>query len=151
MFEALLWDRLDQLQNKKYLVTEGESLHIGRLVVPKSFHRAMQVQTSIWLTASLDVRTHIILEEYPALDQLREQFKKPLNALKERLGNKVVAELCELLNAGQWNKLVRELMVRYYDPLYMHTLPEQRIEIELEPFAQGVGRVAAALDKLAGE
>jgi tRNA 2-selenouridine synthase len=151
MFEALLWDRLDQLQNRKYLVTEGESLHIGRLVVPKSFHLAMQVQTSIWLTASLNVRTHIILEEYPALDQLREQFKKPLNALKERLGNKVVAELCELLNAGQWDKLVRELMVRYYDPLYMHTLPEQRIEIELEPFAQGVSRVAATLDKLAGE
>ncbi|MCW8859713.1 MAG: tRNA 2-selenouridine(34) synthase MnmH [Deltaproteobacteria bacterium] len=148
MFEALLWDRLDKLRNEKFLLTEGESLHIGRLVVPKLFHQAMQVQTSLWLTASLDTRTEIILEEYPARDQLREQFQKPLNALKERLGKKVVDELTDLLNSGQWELLVRELMIRYYDPLYFHTLPERRIEIALEPFAQGVKKVIKTLERL---
>ncbi len=147
-FDALLWDRLEQLRDQPYLVTEGESLHIGRLMVPKLFHQAMQVQPSLWLTASLDIRTQIILEDYPALDQLREQFKKPINALKERLGSKVVAEFLELLNSGQWDKLVRELMVRYYDPLYLHTLPEQRIVIELETVDAATQKVAAALDKL---
>jgi tRNA 2-selenouridine synthase len=148
MFDALLWQRLEQLKDKPYLVTEGESLHIGRLMVPKSFHQAMQIQTSIWLTASLEVRTQIILEDYPALDQLREQFKRPINALKERLGSKVVSEFLELLNSGQWDKLVRELMVRYYDPLYLHTLPEQRVEVGLETIDSGVQQVAIALDKL---
>ncbi len=147
-FDALLWDRLEQLKDKPYLVTEGESLHIGRLMIPKSFHQAMQVQTSLWLTASMDVRTQIILEDYPALDQLREQFKKPINALKERLGSKVVAEFLELLDSGQWDKLVRELMVRYYDPLYLHTLPERKIEIELETVDSATQKVAAMLDKL---
>lgn len=149
MFDALLWQRLEQLKDKPYLVTEGESLHIGRLMVPKSFHQAMQIQTSVWLTASLEVRTQIILEDYPALDQLREQFKRPINALKERLGSAVVSEFLALLNAGQWDKLVRELMVRYYDPLYLHTLPEQRVEIELETIDSGAQKVAVALDKLA--
>lgn len=148
MFEALLWDRLDRLKGEKFLVTEGESLHIGRLMVPKRFHQAMQEQPSFWLTASLAMRTKIILEEYPALDQLREQFAKPLNALKERLGNEAVSELTALLNSGQWESLVRELMVRYYDPLYLHTLPEERIEISLEPFVQGVKEVIRALDRL---
>jgi len=147
-FDALLWDRLDQLKDKPYLVTEGESLHIGRVMVPKSFHQAMQIQTSLWLTTSLDVRTQIILEDYPALDQLREQFKKPINALKERLGSKVVTEFLKLLDSGQWDKLVRELMVRYYDPLYMHTLPEKRVEIELETVDSATQKVAAALDRL---
>lgn len=147
-FDALLWDRLEQLKDKPYLVTEGESLHIGRLVIPKSFHQAMQVQTSLWLTASMDVRTQIILEDYPALDQLREQFKRPINALKERLGGKVVAEFLELLNSGQWEKLVRELMLRYYDPLYLHTLPEKKVEIELETVDSATQKVAAILDKL---
>jgi len=151
MFEALLWDRLDQLRHRPYLVTEGESLHIGRLMVPKFFHQAMQTQTSVWISASLDVRTQIILEDYPALDQLREQFERPINALKERLGRKVVAEFLELLNSGQWDKLVRELMIRYYDPLYMHTLPDRRVEIELETVAAATGEVAAALDKLTDE
>lgn len=148
LFEALLWERLEQLRAAAYLVTEGESLHIGRLQVPKRFHQAMQIEKSLWLKASLGLRTQIILEDYPARDQLREQFEKPLLALKERLGKRVVGELLELLQQGQWEELVRELMVHYYDPLYLHTLPEQRLEIELDPFEQGCLRVAAALDSL---
>ena len=147
-FDTLLWQRLEQLRDKPYLVTEGESLHIGRVMVPKPFHQAMQTQTSLWITASLEVRTQIILEDYPALDQLRQQFKKPINALKERLGGAVIAEFLELLDAGEWDKLVRELMVRYYDPLYLHTLPEQRVEIELKSVDSATQKVAAALDEL---
>ena len=150
MFDALLWQRLEQLGEHKYLVTEGESLHIGRVVIPKRFHLAMQVQTSIWLSASLDLRTQIILEDYPALDQLRVQFERPINALKERLGGQVVAEFLELLNAGQWDKLVRELMVRYYDPLYFHTLPESRVEVEVDILDGCGAKVAKALAVLVG-
>lgn len=148
MFEALLWDRLDHLKDEKNLITEGESLHIGRLTVPKRFHQAMQVQTSLWLTASLETRTQVILEEYPALDQLREQFKKPLASLKERLGKEKLKELEELLNQGQWQQLVHELMVYYYDPLYLHTLPEKRLEIALEPFELGLEEILSALNRL---
>jgi tRNA 2-selenouridine synthase len=151
MFEALLWDRLDRLSGRDYLLTEGESLHIGRLTVPKRFHQAMQVEPSLWLTASLDTRTRIILEEYPALDRLRDQFARPLNSLKERLGKAVLAELNQLLDDGRWDPLVRELMVRYYDPLYLHTLPEQRVEISLDDYEKGVGEVAAFLDGLAAD
>ncbi len=39
----------------------------------------------------------------------------------------------QLLEDGRWSDLVRELMVNYYDPLYRHTLPERRIELDLEP------------------
>ncbi len=151
MFEALLWQRLEQLGTSAYLLTEGESLHIGRLLVPKHFHQAMQVQPSIWLKASLEFRTRIILEDYPAIDRLREQFEKPICALKEKLGKKVVAELLELLHRGQWERLVYDLMVHYYDPLYMHTCPVLRIEVELEPFDAGVERVIAALRQLTTE
>jgi tRNA 2-selenouridine synthase len=151
MFEALLWNRLQQLDKAAYLVTEGESLHIGRLLVPKKFHQAMQAQTSLWLSASLEFRTRVILEDYPALDDLREQFEKPIWALKERLGKKVVNHLLELLHAGKWDELVHELMVHYYDPLYLHTRPEKRIEIELESFSDGVLQVSNALERLRAE
>ncbi len=147
-FEALLWDCLDLCGAAPYLVTEGESLHIGRVVIPKRFHQAMQVEPSLWLTASLDTRVEVILEDYPALDTLRSQFEAPILALKERLGKAVVAEFCQLLYAGEWGKLTRELMVRYYDPLYLHTLPEQRTEIDLDPYPLGLERVITALDAL---
>ncbi len=148
-FEALLWERLQGLVDAEYLVTEGESLHIGRLLVPKAFHQAMQTQTSLWLSASLEFRTRIILEDYPALDQLRDQFERPICALKEKLGRKRMEEFLVLLQQGEWETLVRELMIHYYDPLYLHTLPERRVEIDLEPFDAGVDRVATALDRLA--
>ena len=148
MFEALLWDRLDQLRDSDYLLTEGESLHIGRLVVPKRFHMAMQVEPSLWIDASLDYRVQVILEDYPALDDLREAFEAPILALKERLGKKAVAEMLELLKNGAWEQLVRELMVRYYDPLYMHTLPGQRREIKVESLEEGVQQLREAISRI---
>lgn len=151
MFEALLWDRLDQLRDADYLLTEGESLHIGRLVVPKRFHQAMQQETSLWLEASLDYRVRVILEDYPALDDLRAAFEAPILALKERLGKKVVAEMLKLLQQGAWAQLVRELMVRYYDPLYMHTLPERRRNIQFESFDEGVQQLREAINAVLQE
>lgn len=145
MFEALLWDRLDQLRDSNYLLTEGESLHIGRLVVPKLFHQAMQKETSLWLEASLDYRVQVILEDYPALDDLRDAFEAPILALTERLGKKVVAEMMALLQQGEWAQLVRELMIRYYDPLYLHTLPEQRREVQFSSFDEGMQQLREAI------
>ncbi|HKJ04280.1 MAG TPA: tRNA 2-selenouridine(34) synthase MnmH [Geopsychrobacteraceae bacterium] len=145
MFEALLWDRLDHLRDSDYLLTEGESLHIGRLTVPKRFHMAMQTETSLWLETSLDYRCQVILDDYPALDNLRAAFESPILALKERLGKKVVAEMLELLQRGEWQQLVHELMVRYYDPLYMHTLPERRREILFSSFEEGMQQLREAI------
>jgi len=148
LFEALLWERLEQLRDADYLLTEGESLHIGRLVVPKRFHQAMQLETSLWIDAPLDYRVRVILDDYPALDDLRGAFEAPILALKERLGNKVVAEMLELLQRGEWQPLVRELMVRYYDPLYLHTLPGQRREIRVASFAAGMAQLREAIAAL---
>jgi tRNA 2-selenouridine synthase len=148
MFEALLWDRLEQLQGSSYLATEGESRHVGRVLVPPRFHQAMQTQVSLWLEATLDTRVGIILDDYPARDQLRDQFLHPLQALKERLGKQTVAELTQLLEQGQWERLVRELMVRYYDPLYLHTKPDRRVELQVEPQADCPARVAEVLEEI---
>ena len=131
MFESLLWDQLRLLREEDYAVTEGESRHIGRLVQPPRFFETLQREVSIWVNAPLKARVENILEDYPVRSELKESFRLPLRALKERLGKETVAELEELLEDGCWSELVRELMVRYYDPLYRHTLPEQRIEVEI--------------------
>lgn len=147
-FEALLWSRLDQLRDADYLLTEGESLHIGRLVVPKRFHLAMQEEVSLWLDASLDYRVQVILEDYPALDDLSDAFRPPILALKERLGKNAVNEMLELLERKDWERLVRELMIRYYDPLYLHTLPERRRDVQFESFEQGMRKLREVIGEL---
>lgn len=148
MFEACLWDRLEASHDAGYILTEGESRHIGRLVVPARFHRAMQEQTSLWVEASLDYRVQVILNDYPARDDLSAAFEPPLRALKERLGNSAVADLLKLLHDKQWEELTRRLMVDYYDPLYMHTCPQRRIEVRVDDLDSGVADLKQAIVKL---
>ncbi len=147
-FEALLREELLKHQETGYILVEGESRHIGRLQLPPVLFAAMQKETSIWINASLDFRVRCILDDYPAIDQARLPFERPIRALKERLGNEKVAGLLDLLHNGTWDALVRELMVNYYDPLYQHTCPKSRIEVEVEPFDQGIAGVKAAIEQI---
>ncbi len=150
-FEALLWDALRRIPRGGYALSEGESPHIGRLVLPPAVYAALQVETTLWIEASLAYRTRIILDDYPALDALRPAFVRPLQALRPRLGGEIVTELLKLLEAGEWEELVGELMVRYYDPLYRHTKPEGRIEIAIEPEEEGLPRLKAAIARVLAE
>jgi len=151
MFESLLWDRLRKIPLTGYALAEGESKHIGRLVLPKRVYAALQVETSIWVEASLDQRVRVILEDYPARDQLKKQFGVPLRALKARLGGERLEEMLRLLDAGEWPELTRQLMVHYYDPLYRHTEPERRIVMQFDPQDEKLLDLNRAIDKVLAE
>jgi tRNA 2-selenouridine synthase len=147
-FEALLWDALRQIPPDAYALAEGESRHIGRLILPLRVFAALQTETTLWINAPLDCRVRNILADYPAVDALREAFVRPLQALRPRLGGETVDQLLALLAAGEWERLTRELMVLYYDPLYEHTRPADRIEIDIEPSAAGMERLRAAIRRV---
>lgn len=148
MFEALLWDSLRRIPPGSYALAEGESRHIGRVALPVRLYQALQTEISLWIEAPLATRVRNILADYPARDHLREQFAAPLRALKERCGQQAVEEMLALLERGAWEELVSELMLRYYDPLYRHTLPERRIEIMIEPESTGLPRLREAIATL---
>lgn len=145
LFEARLWDALRHVPPGGYALAEGESRHIGRLILPLEVYRALQSEVSIWVNASLERRVSNILTDYPARDQLREEFARPLRALKERLGREGVDAMLALLEAGDWVELTRRLMIDYYDPLYRHTLPPRRIEIDVDGGPEDLPRLEAAL------
>lgn len=145
MFEALLWDVLRTIPPTGYAVAEGESRHIGRLALPLRVYQSLQTEVSLWVEAPIETRVRNILADYPARDHLREGFARPIRALKERLGRQAVEELLGLLQAGEWEELVRRLMLHYYDPLYRHTFPERRIEVSINDGNEGLARVTAAI------
>ena len=145
MFEALVWNELCRIPQGAFALVEGESRHIGRVALPIRLYDSLQAETSIWLKTDMSTRIKNILADYPALDGLKANFTEPIRALKERLGKKTVNRYLELLDAGEWAGLVRELMENYYDPLYQHTLPEKRIEIELAPEETALARIQAAV------
>jgi len=145
MFEALVWDELRKIPGDGYALAEGESRHIGRVALPVSVYDSLQLETSIWINASLEARVKNILEDYPAIDSLKDEFISPITALKDKLGKKKIAEYLDLLDKGDWETLVGDLMENYYDPLYRHTFPERRIEVDLEPEEAALGRIEAAI------
>ena len=147
-FEARLWARLHELRDSPYLITEGESRHIGRRAVPPRFHQAMQQQPSLWLTTSMKLRTEVILADYPDLEQLHPAIARALNSLRERLGNKSVDQLQHLLEAESWHLLITRLMQDYYDPLYLHTKPQHHLEICYDTLEQGATAVMNAINRL---
>ncbi len=133
-FEALLWNELRHTSADDYMLTEGESRHIGRVMLPARLYEALQYETTLWLETDMKTRIRVIAEDY-AVDNLPSQaFIQPLNALTRRLGHERVSQLHELLEQRRWGALIRELMLQYYDPLYAHTKPQQRVEITVDPF-----------------
>ncbi|PKL45274.1 MAG: tRNA 2-selenouridine(34) synthase MnmH [Candidatus Riflebacteria bacterium HGW-Riflebacteria-1] len=150
-FETLLWQRLEQCRSARYLITEGESKHIGRLVLPERLHQAMLQQTSVWVEAPLAYRIQVILHDYPARDAMAAAFEPAIVALKERLGKQVVAELLDLLAKRDWSELTRRLLVDYYDPLYLHTMPNNPVNIHIESLEDGVHKLKQAILQLLPE
>ncbi len=147
-FDASLWDALRRIPVEGFALAEGESKLIGKIALPPRLHQALQVETSLWIEASLDYRVEVILQEYPARDELKASFAERILALKRRLGGETVERLLGLLEAGQWQHLVRELMVLYYDPLYCHTRPERRIEIDIEADGEGLAGLKEAIESI---
>ncbi|TYO98549.1 tRNA 2-selenouridine synthase [Geothermobacter ehrlichii] len=148
MFESLLWDRLRRIPPDGYVLTEGESRHIGRLILPERLFQALQDEVSLWVEAPLERRIDIILDDYPARDQLRETFVPPILALKPVLGGKRTQELLSWLEQGRWRELVGALMTEYYDPRYLHTLPQRRLTIEATTEEAGLAALKRAIDSL---
>ena len=135
-FEALLWEQLQQFPAGKWALTEGESRHIGRVLLPLRFYQSLQTETTLWLETSLEKRIQIILEDYNVAQLPEEAFIQPIQSLQRRLGINEVENMLKLLCQKNWHELVSELMLKYYDPLYRHTKPDNRISVKIDPFSE---------------
>jgi len=150
-FETSLWEALRRIPPGSWALSEGESRNIGKLQLPEQVYRSLQLETTLWLEAPLELRVRMILEDYPARDDFKAAFVKPIEALKRRLGKERVAGFLRLLDDGQWEELVRQLMVDYYDPMYNFRKPEHCRDVEFCSEDQGVARLKAAVFELLAE
>ncbi|MFT7484280.1 MAG: tRNA 2-selenouridine synthase [Candidatus Paceibacteria bacterium] len=104
------------------MVVEGESRKVGDSIVPKNVWDALQAGAQLNLTASVDRRVQVLIEDYLATDENRAPLRQQLPFIEERLGaSKWSGTLTGLLDTGQEKKLVAILLDEYYDPLYKHS------------------------------
>jgi len=106
------------------------------------------VETSLWIEAPIETRVRITLDDYPARDELKKDFLRPLALIRPRLGGENHDRLLGYLEAGRWEDLTRELMLLYYDPLYRHTCPARRINVTMADDEADLAELKGAIARI---
>ncbi len=120
-FESSLLSRLDTLKDAPWIVLEGESRKLGNLHIPPPFFSVMKGAYVILVRAPLERRKQIIIDDYTRnIDH--QETERILVTLRSRLGGVTVDEMIDQLRRKEYAPLVETLLLRYYDPLYRHTL-----------------------------
>ncbi len=117
-FESLLAARLRH-RPEGPLVLEGESRKVGDVIIPPALWSALDSGTNLLLEADVERRIQVLAEDYLARPSAIPLLKEQLLAVQERMGGE--RDLPGLLDAGEIDALVGDLLVNYYDPLYRHS------------------------------
>lgn len=115
MFESLVYESL--INRKTNLVfVEGESRRIGNDIIPNYIYNAMNKGINVKIEASMEMRINNILKDY--VHDTNKELISSLNLLRSHLGDRNIDKYIELINRHEYEKVIQELIVKYYDPLY---------------------------------
>ena len=151
-FESNIYEELKAVKGK-YVFIEAESRRIGRVLIPDYIHQDMKNGIHIFVDAPIDFRTNLIIEEYTKEKACNEEICEALRGLKKYIGEKKIEEYCSRVECGDYVDVVKELMVNYYDPMYMHSSDkyEYADKIMINSIEDGVDRLSSFVDKLNDE
>ena len=136
-FENLLLWRLRELNDKRYIIAEGESRKIGEVQVPDLLYRAMLRGTAALVTRSIERRAGHALKEYLNTDENITRVKEVTRHLFKVISRKKQQEALQFLEEGKNKEAVKILLEFYYDPLYGHTLNQKEYAFEINTDDEG--------------
>jgi tRNA 2-selenouridine synthase len=121
MFESLVWAALRGFDRRRPVYVEAESRRIGVLRVPEALIVAMWAADCILLEAPDAARVELLKREYAHFLEQTEALPQRLELLLPLHGHAIIGKWKELAAARRWDKLIVELLVRHYDPAYIHS------------------------------
>jgi tRNA 2-selenouridine synthase len=117
-FDTLVWDKLRRFDPARPVYIESESKKVGNLAVPGSLIEAMRASPCLRLELPDDERVKLLLEDYAFFVSDPALFCERLDALVTLRGREVVQGWQAQVRAGDFEPVVRELLVKHYDPGY---------------------------------
>ena len=142
-FESLLVETVQSLGEEPYFI-EGESRKIGRVFTPRPLALAMKEGICVRVNCSMETRIKRIIEDYPVADEKSlDQLEQILNSLRQKMGHRTIDRLCGFLRKGNFEELVRTLLLDYYDKRYGNSMNDYRYELELS--SEDISAAAAEL------
>ena len=117
-FETAIWNTLRGFDPQRVVWVESESRKIGRLQVPDALLERMRAAPCLRLDTAAAARVRILREDYAELAADVPALQQRLRALRELRGQAVVERWCEMVERGELDGLVVELLAQHYDPGY---------------------------------
>lgn len=121
MFESRLHAGLSAFDPMRPVFVEAESRRIGSVQLPDALLEAVRAAPSLRIEATIAARVDFLLRDY-------DYFLADPAWLIDRLGQfcglqskETVADWTNLVEAGEFRRLVAELLERHYDPLYQRS------------------------------
>ncbi|HXD39988.1 MAG TPA: tRNA 2-selenouridine(34) synthase MnmH [Ramlibacter sp.] len=121
-FDTLVWDQLRRFDPVRPVFVESESRKVGNLAVPDALIERMRSSPCLRLELPDDERVSLLMEDYDFFVQDQALFCDRLGALTELRGKAVVQAWQAQVAAGQIENVVRELLLKHYDPGYASSI-----------------------------
>jgi tRNA 2-selenouridine synthase len=117
-FDTLVWERLRSFDPKRPVFVESESKKVGNLAVPEALILAMRASPCVRLDLADEERVRLLMEDYDFFCRDTQFFCERLEALTQLRGKEQVQAWQAQVRAGHVEDVVRELLVKHYDPGY---------------------------------
>lgn len=128
-FESLVYESLIKMKGS-YVFVEGESKRIGNIIIPQYIYQAMINGIHFLAHAELDFRAKILTKEYVKNENCKEEIIISLNNMRKYIGEKSIDRYTELVFKGKYEEASKELMLKYYDPMYTNELNKYKYELK---------------------
>jgi len=148
-FETLVWDKLRLFDPARPVYIESESKKVGNLAVPEALIEAMRASPCLDLQLPDDERVKLLLEDYAFFVSDPGLFCERLDALVTLRGRDVVKAWQAQVRAGDVEPVVRELLVKHYDPGYAASIARNFKQYGTAQAIVPADRSAAAMGELA--
>ena len=117
-FDTLVWNKLRLFDAGRPVFVESESKKVGNLAVPEALIAAMRASPCLRLELADEERVGLLLEDYAFFVTDPELFCDRLDALTTLRGKALVEGWQAQVRAGEVEPVVRELLLKHYDPGY---------------------------------
>jgi tRNA 2-selenouridine synthase len=121
-FDSRVWDALRHFDASRPVWIESESKKVGELRVPEALVERMRSAPCVRIELPLEARVALLMEDYDFFVKDVPAFCERLNALRALRGNEVVKGWQEAASSGRIEDVVRDLLVRHYDPVYLQSM-----------------------------
>ena len=117
-FDSALLQALQKFDPARPVFVEAESNKIGLVTLPMALITAMHAGTCLLVETSLATRVAGLLNDYRHYVENPEIFIEHLKPLHRFHGAKQLERWSALINAGDFETMVAELLTLHYDPSY---------------------------------